>query len=237
MSRIALVNSVINTKTQNALAAVGYECVALPRADYLSYPMSTHPDMLVFSGFGKLFTHKKYYEANKELIDSIISRSSLSLVISDEAIDAKYPNDVLFNCALVGNKLICNKKYVSKHILCEALKHNITVISVKQGYVKCSVCVVDNSSVITSDVGIYNSATAHGIDCLLISSGSISLPPYEYGFIGGSSGNDDKNVYFCGDINKHPDGDRICKFITSKNKNTVCLDENMLFDFGSILFL
>lgn len=237
MSRLALVNSELNNITKSALAAMGYECIQLPQADFLPYPMSTHPDMLVFSGFGKLFTHRKYYEKNKELIDYIISRSSLSLVISHEDIAEKYPHDVLFNCALVGNKLICNPKYVSKHILCEAQKSNITVIFVKQGYVKCSVCIVDESSVITSDVGIYNAVTAHGIDCLLICSGSISLPPYEYGFIGGASGSDDKNVYFCGDISKHPDGDRIRKFITSKNKSAVCLDENTLFDFGSILFL
>lgn len=237
MSRIALLNSQLNSKAHSILVSNKYECVSLPAADFLPYPMSTHPDMLVFSGFGKLFTHRKYYEKNKNTVDYIANIASLSIVVSDENIGDKYPSDVLLNCALVGNKLICNPKYVSEHILFEAQKNNVTLIPVKQGYSKCSVCVVDDNSIITSDTGIYNAAMANGIDCLLIGSGNISLPPYEYGFIGGASGNDENNVYFCGDVNSHPDGKRICEFIASKNKNAVCLYNDTLFDAGSILFL
>ena len=237
MSGIALINSQLNSRTKITLVTYGYKCLSVPAADYLSFPVSTHPDMLVFIGFGKLFTHKKYYNINRATIDDIITETSLSLVLSDENIGDKYPSDVLFNCALVGDKLICNPKYVSEHILLEAQINNVTVIPVKQGYSRCSVCVVDNNSIITSDLGICNAAVANGIDCLLICSGNVSLPPYEYGFIGGASGSDENNVYFCGDINTHPEGEKICEFITSKNKNTVCLDEGMLFDAGSILFV
>lgn len=237
MSGIALINSQLNNNDICSLTNRGYECISLPAADFLPFPMSTHPDMLVFVGIGKLFTHRKYYEKNKEIIDGVVCTSNLSLIISDEDISEKYPSDVIFNAALVGNKLICNHKYISKHILCEAESHSIIIVPVKQGYTKCSVCVVDDNSIITSDAGIYNSAKEHGIDCLLICSGNISLPPYEYGFIGGASGSDDTNVYFCGDIKAHPDYDRIYEFIESKNKNIVCLDENMLFDSGSILFV
>ena len=237
MSRMALLNSQLNSKTKNVLTSLGYECVSLPKANFLPYPMSTHPDMLVFAGLGKLFTHRKYYDNNKKLIDHIVNMASLSLVISNENVADKYPCDVLFNCALVGDKLICNPKHISRHILSMAQKNNVTVIPVRQGYTKCSVCIVDDNSIVTSDVGIYNAAKSHGIDCLLISLGNISLPPYEYGFIGGTSGNDENNVYFCGDINTHPEGKKIREFIASKSKNTVCIDKGMLFDTGSILFV
>lgn len=208
--------------------------ISLPFAHHLTPPISHHTDMILFIGFNTLFTHKKYYDINKNIIDDIANILQLSLCISEEYTVPKYPHDVLFNAVLLGNKLICNKKTVSKHILEHAKQHMCDIINVNQGYTKCSTLVVSDNAIITSDIKIHKEALKHDIGSLLISCKGIELPPYEYGFIGGTSGYDEKNVYFYGDITKHQDHNAIKEFINSHGKNAVILNSDKLYDVGSI---
>ena len=115
-------------------------------------------------------------------------------------------------------------------------KNNIKKINVNQGYSKCSICIVDENSIITSDNGIYNECIKHNIDCLLIRQGYIDLFNMDYGFIGGCSGllcNDELSFY--GDIKKHPDYKKILHFVKSKNKKIISLSDENLLDLGSII--
>ena len=115
-------------------------------------------------------------------------------------------------------------------------KKDLVKINIKQGYSKCSICIVDENSIITSDKGIYKSVKEYGIDCLLISSGNINLLELDSGFIGGCTGFISKNkIGFFGDIKKHPDYESIKKFIKSKNKEIVILSKENLLDLGSII--
>ena len=70
---------------------------------------------------------------------------------------------------------------------------------------------------------------------LRIQSGKITLPGYDTGFIGGCSFCDDNNVYFYGDINKHPDGELIKRFIINHGKQIVCLHSDSLIDVGGFV--
>ena len=234
---IALVDERINDSSLLNLKKIGAEPFLMPPAQFLQKGVASHPDMLVFVGFGKLFCHKTYYEANKFLIDEIISASRLELILSNEKISEKYPHDVKFNAAIVGNTLICNKKNVSQLILAEADKNNYPIINVPQGYTKCSTCVVSDNAIITADRPIYDACIAHGIDALLIDEGNIDLPGYDYGFIGGASGIFDDSVYFCGDISKHPNGKEIIEFCQEHGKTAISLSDQRLFDIGTILFI
>ena len=236
MGTISLVGNMIRKSEAEALEGLGYSVVTLPPSSILPHPMCTHTDMIVFVGFGCLFTHRSYYNENSSLIDGICRDRDLKIIISDENLDVSYPNDVLFNAVLVGNKLICNKKHVSHYIITEAQNNGCEVISVKQGYTKCSTCVVDDNAIITADTGIHTAAVAHGINSLLIDAGHISLPPYEYGFIGGASGVCGDEVYFCGDINSHPSSIEILEFIDKHGKKVISLSNDELLDIGSILF-
>ena len=237
MKAISLVGNLIRKDEAEALEALGYFVIKIPPSPVLPHPMCTHTDMLVFIGFGCLFTHRSYYDQNHELIDKICNEGRLCAVISDEKLGVGYPCDVLFNAVCIGNKLICNPKYISKHILEKAQNSGCEVICVRQGYTKCSTCVISDNAIITADRGIHEMATRHGIDSLLIESGYISLPPYEYGFIGGASGSYDDKIYFCGDIKKHPSSKEILEFLKKHNKDAVSLSEGELLDIGSILFI
>lgn len=220
-----------------ALEKYGFAPILLPPADYLSAPVASHTDMLIFMGFGRIFCHKRYYESNFALIDRIAALSSLELTLSDEPTDKKYPLDVLFNACLVGKMLICNEKTVSKLILEAARAQNYEIIHVPQGYTKCSVTVVSDNAVITADKAIATACRGAKIDVWEVSEGHISLPPYDFGFIGGASGVCGDNVYFSGSLDSHPDGERIKKFCEKHNKTAISLTDDGLQDVGSLFFI
>ena len=234
---IALVDERISTASLSSLESEGFLCISMPPADHLGKAVASHVDMLAFIGFGRLFCHKRYYESHEELICLICQKSGLTAVISDEPTGDKYPSDVLFNACLVGNNLICNEKTVSRLILDAARENGCNVIHVPQGYTKCSVCVVSDNALVTSDTAIAKICTDHGIDTLLISEGQISLPPYSFGFIGGASGLCNDTLYFAGSLESHSDSDKIKEFCKRHGVNTVSLTDDRLFDVGTVFFL
>ena len=169
----------ISTEAISTLKKYGFETIPLPPAEYLSGAVASHTDMLIFMGFGRLFCHRKYYMCNPAILDRIASLSMLELTVSDESTGEKYPLDVLFNACLIGNRLICNPKTVSKLILEAARGSDCEIISVPQGYTKCSVTVVSDNAIITADKAIAAACRGAGIDVLTVTEGHISLTPYD----------------------------------------------------------
>ncbi len=233
----ALIDCRADDALLSGLSANGFTIVKIPPADYLSEGVASHTDMLIFIGFGRLFCHERYYEKNKELIESLVCISGLDLVLSSEKTGEKYPLDVIFNACIIGDRLICNEKTVSGLILDSAKSENFEIINIQQGYTKCSVCPVGNGALITSDVSIAAACRTRGLDVLLISEGHISLPPYTHGFIGGASGICGDKIYFCGSLDSHPDGERIKKFCTEHGAEAICLSDKNLQDVGTIFFI
>jgi hypothetical protein len=86
-------------------------------------------------------------------------------------------------------------------------------------------------------MGIANKLRNLGVNVLLIEPGHISLPPYEYGFIGGASGVCGDKVYFLGNIKLHPDGERMEKFIRDAGLIPVNLSDEPLVDLGGLMFI
>ena len=218
----------------SSLSRLGYETILMPPADFLQTGVASHTDMLIFIGFGKLFCHEKYYGVNRELVDRIVSLGGVELALSSEPVGADYPCDVLFNACLLGNRLICNKNTVSRLILSSAERSGCEIINVKQGYTKCSIAVVSDNAVITSDKAIADACKVAEIDVLPVNQGHVSLPPYDYGFIGGASGFCDDKVYFCGSLDRHPDGERIKEFCEKHGKAAISLSDGKLQDVGTL---
>jgi hypothetical protein len=192
--------------------------------------------MLLFPFNGKLFVCKDYYSEAKEVIDFIVSESALTLKLTEDALGAKYPEDIKFNCFCAGNGLIGSVNNISQEIKKEATYAKIALKNVKQGYAKCSTVVLDRA-VISADKGICEAARALGADALLISAGGIELDGYDCGFIGGASGVSGKQIFFCGDITAHRDFERIEKFCGERGYEIVSLSDDPLYDIGTIMFL
>lgn len=229
----------INKSLTDALLAKGFDILTLPPSAFLSSPVASHPDMLIFMGYGRLVCHECYYGENKTAIDHIRDMSDLNLSLSSEHVAPKYPHDVLFNCVTLrnGEILLCNKKTVSTMIFDLATAHGAKILHTNQGYTKCSVCKVSENAIITSDVSIHNICIKHGIHSLLISPDGIELKDMSCGFIGGASGSDGKNTYFCGNIMTHPDGQKISDFCAEHDRPAVSLADTPLYDLGTVFFV
>ncbi len=147
-----------------------------------------------------------------------------------------YPYDSILNCVILNNNLICNVKNVSKEIIDCANNRNFNIINVRQGYTKCNICVVDENSIITEDIGIYNEMLKQGFNALLLKRHSVLLNGYPYGFIGGASGkiSPDKLCFF-GNIKLHPEYSEIYKFLYNRGVEAISLSNEPVYDFGSII--
>ena len=119
-----------------------------------------------------------------------------------------------------------------------ARRMGLELIPVKQGYAKCSLCIVSENAVITADEGLAYTLCRAGLDVLKIIPGCIRLPGYGYGFIGGCCGKlDAATMAFAGDPLTHPDGKKILSFMERhgvKPRNLLGQGEKLI-DIGSIL--
>ena len=151
----------------------------------------------------------------------------------DSEIGYSYPADIAFNAACTGRYFIHNTGYTSKRLLAAAKSKGMDIIHVNQGYTKCNTAIIDASSIITSDNGIYKAASPQ-LEVLLINPGHILLRGFDYGFIGGTCGRIGNEIIFNGDISAHPDYDRIQAFIRDRGLNIKYFDYP-LEDIGSII--
>ena len=211
----------------DAIKQEGFETITLAPFLALENPVDTHADMLLLGVSNVLFVHKNY---PCEIM------GFEKVIRIDEPMGAKYPSDVPLNIAIVGKHVFANTKFASKIALEYLENKGFTIHHVAQGYAHCSTCIVSENAIISSDQGIINKAQQVGIDTLEISEGSISLPPYNHGFIGGCCGSHKDKIYFCGSLDYHPDGDKIREFCKKHSKTTVELFDAPLTDIGGILF-
>lgn len=211
------------------------EIIKTPKSEDVYNAISYHPDIQFFNcGEGKIIVSPNVYDKYLE----ILKEYNIDIIKGEKILSKKYPKDIAYNVCIVGKYAIHNFKYTDNKVLEYIEEKGFEKINIKQGYSKCSICVLDDSSIITSDKGIINSIKDSGadIDCLLIENGSIDLFDMNFGFIGGCSGNiSDKEIAFLGNIKKHPDYIKIKDFLESKNKSVVSLSENKLIDLGSII--
>ena len=232
---LSVIDSRLPLPCQHTLSSLGFTLVHLPAFSTLSAPVASHPDMLLFRMKNKLFCHKDYAPIADRQIQTILSNTDLELVLTDDPVSDAYPHDVSLNLVFTGNFLMGKSNTVAKKVKEYAKENGISLISVKQGYTKCS-CVVLENGVITADTGIATAAQKIGLDCLLISHGNVTLPEYDYGFIGGASGVYQNTVFFCGNIKAHPDGERIVNFCHLHGYEVHSLSDKPLFDSGTLMF-
>ena len=212
------------------LNELGIETIKIKESPFLPKPVNSHADLQILHLKNNLLFSQK-----EHLFEGLTNKNFNVQLISDSP-SAYYPNDSRLNCALIGNKLICNKKTIAKEILEFAELNNLIIINVNQGYTGCSICVVDENSIITDDKSIFAAAQNFFNDTLYVSKNSIRLVGYDYGFIGGCCGKIDKNVIaFNGRIESHTDYYKIIDFMAKHNVNIIELNNERLTDIGGIL--
>ncbi len=221
---------------EDILVRDGFEVLRIPPSPRLATPVSVHSDMLIFPIGDTVFCHESFAKENEAFLSLIRDRGYNIHAIGGEYRE-DYPFDVRFNAALVGKKIFLGSRTDANDICAYASEHGFDVIRVKQGYTKCSTCIVSENAIITADASIEKAALNIGIDVLKISEGYIDLHGYSHGFIGGASGAFGDTVYFVGDPRIHPNGETILDFCQKHGKKVSFIENKKLLDIGSILFL
>lgn len=147
----------------------------------------------------------------------------------------KYPENAAY-CAVVLEGFLIHRLDITAPKIAEfAEKRGLTAVNVRQGYTRCSCAVVDERSLITADRGIIKALEKYPeIAVLEISEGSVLLPGFEYGFLGGTMGRVGNEILFNGDVTEHPDYEKIKKFIENRGLKMKCFG-GKLRDIGSII--
>ncbi len=223
----------ISSDIENRLKAMNIEYFKSFNIDYMYYPVITHPDMQIhFIEDSCAIVAPIAFEYYKNTLPK-----KLKLIKGEKDPGGKYPDDCAYNVAKIGRFVIGNLAYVDKKIIEFYSSNGYELVNVKQGYAKCNLCIVNETSAITEDVGIFKTLSEKQIDVLKIRHSCVDLPSFEHGFIGGASGFISPNLLaFYGNLKMHPDYIKIYDFLKVRNVDIINLSSTKLVDYGSMLF-
>ncbi len=173
---------------------------------------------------------------NQTTLIKAISELGCRVEVAENEPFSPYPNDVLLNQTILNGALIGNIAFASEKIIDFANAYNLKRLQTKQGYSKCSICIVSENAIITEDNGIANLLKNSQINVLKIQPGFVYLSDRHSGFIGGASGKISENeIFFNGNIEEHPNYAEILAFLNAYNVKPVYSKSYKLTDIGSIL--
>jgi len=198
------------------------------------YPaVAYHPDIMLHHIEGNIIVYAP--NTPQILIDELRGRG-FEMKKGYTLLGNKYPHTIAYNIARVGNYAFHNTTYTDPVVKELLLERGIKLIHVKQGYSKCLTCIVNQNSIITSDMEIYKKASEVGIDVLLIEPDkSIKLEPFDMGFLGGATGLIGKNkLAFTGNVEYHRNFKEILSFLSLKTVDVVMLNDERLIDLGTL---
>ena len=232
--KAVLIDGRTDSKIISSLVNLGIEVIKTARHLNLYDAVSYHPDVVIHH-LGEEFI--VYAPGTSHTMLDELRKLGFSLIEGQTPLNEKYPFNIAYNVARVGDLAFHNTKYTDPLLKKELEKRNIEIIHVKQGYSKCSVSIVNNNSIITSDTGIAKAAESRGVEVLLIDpSKNILLPGLDYGFIGGSAGLIDKDKWaVTGDISSLNSSNEIVNFLSCRKIKIVSLSEGSVIDIGSII--
>lgn len=232
MIKTAVVDVRSDDKTVYSLENIGFHVIPTVKTDALYDAVASHADMQIhYLGNNTFISAPEVFEHYKKLLPA-----SFKLIKGASKLSDKYPYDIAYNAAQLRDFIICREKYTSPEILEQGRGQGKKIIDVKQGYAKCSTCIVSGSAIITADNGIASASRMAGIDALHITDGNIELRGLDSGFIGGATGLLEKNLLAVnGDIMTHPNADEIKQFCKKHKTEIICLKDGILTDIGTVI--
>ncbi|MFX0548061.1 DUF6873 family GME fold protein [Hathewaya histolytica] len=213
------------------LETLNKNILKVPELDILYPSIKGHPDILINIIDNKsILVHKDIQMDFIQLLES----KNLKVLYTENSLEATYPKDIIINALSTEEFFIHNLNFTDKTLLKKNMHKKL--ISVNQGYTKCSTALVNKNSIITSDVTIAKNLKENNFNVLLIPPGDIILEELNYGFIGGTCGLVEDNVLaFYGDLNYYAYGREVLKFLKECKVEPLFLRKGKLIDRGSIL--
>jgi hypothetical protein len=231
---LAVVDGRISKEAELKLKNMNVDIIKTNGHKGLYKAISHHPDIFLHHLGGDQILYAP--GTDKSLLEQL-SYYGFKLSAGVSILEPYYPTDIAYNVARNGRFFFHNLRYTDPELRKALDGLGLEPVDVKQGYTKCSISIVDENSIITADVGIAKAAEKKGIEVLLLEPGQgIFLPGVKYGFIGGSSGLLDKNLWAVnGNAYMLSSHSLICDFLTKKNIEIISLSESIVTDIGGIL--
>ena len=206
-----------------------FNVIKLPLSSDVYEEISGHSDIFYCKIGDKIIFAPNALIKNFKCILSKKNMNNMSFIMGQKPVKYSYPNDVLYNVCQIGTKVV-GSKYTDKSIKPDIL--------VKQGYVKCSICVTGFNSCITTDKGIKIKLEEHGIEVLYIEENNIKLLKKDksisnmHGFIGGATLLFDNKFILFGDIKKLSNSKEVITHINRHNLQLVHFKGLDIYDYG-----
>lgn len=230
---VAVVSDTMPPEALLPLRRLAANVVILPPDPHLAAPVSSHPDMLLFSLGNTLVTYSSYYATAKDPIDRLLSYTGQTLCLTAYPHTDRYPHDIGLNALVCGRFLFGKLDALAPEVIELAKAHDLTPVSVAQGYAACSGLALDDTTLWTADPSLTDAATAHGLTVLSAPYSEITLPGYDHGFIGGCGGVWRNILYLCGTPTP-AQLQRYCTHPVFRDRAIQFLYDGPLFDCGGI---
>lgn len=215
------------------LDELGIKTVKTERCVELYDSIQGHPDILMHH------IGENFIVMAPNVFDRLafkLIKKGFAVTKGDTCLSRNYPQNIAYNVLRIGRYAFHNLKYTDRQIRILYEKMNIKAVNINQGYSKCSVCVINEKSVITSDKGIAKELEKYDIESLLIKPGDIRLEKLNYGFIGGATGLiSNSELAFTGYVNNLKDYKRIMEFLDLRGISAKILSSKKIIDIGSII--
>ena len=233
-----IVDERISEKCLRGLMIRGFDPITLPPDPALGEAVASHPDTVLLKLGDEIFTTADYCDAAGYVFSDIRERAPhIRVSFTSDIRKSRYPEDCKMNALIMGKKLFAKLNSLSEAVIAAAKAKGYELINTTQGYPACTVLALNEHSAITADRGMAKALSENGIAVTLIREGYISLPPHDYGFIGGASGVYHNKVYFFGNLASHTDCDIIEDAVKREGLEAVSLSDEPLLDLGGIVFL
>lgn len=217
---------------EKPLEKLGINAVSVPGNGFVDPRLSSHGDLSVLHMGSNVLWLAPHLRQSR-FADRLIAMG-FALDYPDISQSATYPGDAQLNVCICGKYAACNLSIVPAEIVSNLIASGFEIIDCRQGYARCSVCIVTEGAIITADRGVEAVAREAGLDVLLIEPGYIALDGFDYGFIGGSSFKISRGkLAFTGSLDEHPNKNDILRFLKAHEVEAVYLTERPIFDIGS----
>lgn len=223
---------------KNMLKYLGYKLVEIQKSNNVYAEISSHVDIFTTKIDDALIVEKSKYED----LEFSLKDSKYNIISGREEVGLHYPDDIKYNVCIAGNYAIHNFKYTDKTVLKKLKQSEYELINVEQGYTNCSIAVIDNSSVITTDKKIAEKLIANNFSVLLLDYIPDIKLKDEYGnfssmtgFIGGAIGRVRDNIIVFGDLNKIDKENKIRNFIKARDLKLIDFKGLDVIDYGGIV--
>lgn len=228
-----LMSGDVSEEILDFLTGYGIDVIKTEEHPMLPGGLAKHADMQMVNVSRGVFV---YAPDTPESTLSSLRTLGYELIEGTFRLKSKYPFDVAYNCAIVGKKAFCNPRFTDSTVLSMLGKCGVRIIPVKQGYAKCSTCIISEEAIITADTAIHRKAVDANLDSLLITpQENIILKGYDYGFIGGTAGLiSDNELAFFGDYNTLKDCTSILEFLRKHGVKPISLAKGNLVDLGGL---